>query len=112
MQHLKMALFTPAFDLVGHTQDGDKHTFKFETRYINVDMVACDVRINGNKLKGFFGSGGHRYVPIEPTNELVEIFAVSSPGGAYQPYNISVTMTDASPHLKDFLDYWKKNGKK
>lgn len=110
MNNLKMALFSPEFTAAEHTQHGKAHTFKFKTQYIDVDNLASSVKINGQRLEDRIGPEGHRYLPHAETNELAEIFVVSSPA-PYQPYLFSVTLTEGSPHFRDFMQYWKKQGK-
>ncbi len=109
MEHLKMAVFSPEFKFVEHKQDGEKHTFVFSTETIDVERVAADVEVDGRHLNPLFGPNGHRYKPAEETDELVDILAVPTPR-PYQPYTVAVTLTEKSPHFKDFLDYAKKHG--
>lgn len=111
MKQLKMALFSPEFEAVEHTTQGGAHTFTFKTEYIDVDRLVSLIKINGQRLEDFIGPQGRRYKPAGKTDELTELFVVSLPK-PYNPYTISVTLVEQSPHFRDFMAYWAKHGNK
>ena len=111
LKDLKSALFSSEFNMNGYKQEGDIHTFVFQTETIAVDQLASDVEINGSRLKCFIGGGKHRYKPFQETEEFTEFVVINSPP-PYEPYTFAIKMKESSSHFKEFMGHWKQFGQK